>query len=110
MGYVDICLLKLSGAKVILSIAFRLCLNERTVFRQISADQETAVVLILKVTQYSIWSLKNNLGVLLNTVKDDKKHQIDVLNTAKYDKRFNNPNVNPNLTVNLTLTLALTLA
>ena len=108
MGYVDICLLKLSGANVNLSIAFRLCLNEKTVLRQISADQETAIVLPLNVTQYSIWIHKNNLGVLLNTVKGDKGPQIDVLNTAKYDKGFNNPNLNPNLILNLALTLALT--
>ena len=37
------------------------------------------------------------LGVLLNTAKDDKGLQIDVLNTAKNDKGLDNPNPNPNL-------------
>ena len=32
------------------------------------------------------------LGVLLNTAKDDKGLQIDVLNTAKNDKGLDNPN------------------
>ena len=72
LGYVDICLLKLSDANVNLSIAIRLCLNARTVFRQISADQETAISLFLNVTQYSIWIHKNSVGVPLNTAKDLK--------------------------------------
>ena len=33
----------------------------RTIFKQISGDQETAIVLFLRVTKYSIWIHRNSV-------------------------------------------------
>ena len=45
------------------------------------------------------------IGVLVNTAKDDKGFQIDLLNIAKNDKGLDNPNPNLNPSPNLTLAL-----
>ena len=77
--YVDICLFKLTGVNVSLSIALCLYLDVRTAFKQISTDQETAIVLLLSVTKYSIWIHTNNM-VYDNAIVNISSTTIDIKN------------------------------
>ena len=86
--YVDICSFKLTGVNVSLSIALCLYLDVSAVFKQISTDQETAIVLLLSVTKYSIWIHRNkvvydNAILNINSIIIDIKNRIRIRHLAE---------------------------
>ena len=81
LDYVDNCLFTLTGISVNLSIGLCLYVDAATVFRQITSDQETAIVLFLSVAKYSIWMHRNsmvydNAVLIVNSIILDIKNKI----------------------------------